>query len=209
MRVIQNILFTQFLLNAGSLKLEHQHTLISYSHCNNLSEIHTHSNQWGTMNSSPRLSLQVRETAGWARELSASCKEGSLEPAGQQGRRCPQSSRANAKGDQCGEEQNSGVWSSAISAVVWSLPQLYFESSMLHPSGYFCDKCMYHSNVLVSLMLSGEFAQEPMGGPWLFLTALLASVEFPQEPTYGWSRSADTATLTTRADVSPCQMCLF
>ena len=34
---------------------------------------------------------------------------------------------------------------------------------------------------------------------------------FPQEPIYGWSRSADTAVLIMCADVlgaSPCQMCL-
>ena len=32
------------------------------------------------------------------------------------------------------------VWNSAVSAVVWSLPQLYLESGVLHPSGVF-DKC--------------------------------------------------------------------
>ena len=68
-----------------------------------------------------------------------SCKEGSLVPGGQQGRPSPQSSRADppladAKGDQCGLEQHSGVWSSAVAAVVWSLPQLYLESGGLHPS---------------------------------------------------------------------------
>ena len=34
---------------------------------------------------SQNLRLQVRETAWWARESSASCKEGSLQPSGQQG----------------------------------------------------------------------------------------------------------------------------
>ena len=48
---------------------------------------------------------------------------------------------ADAKGDQCGVEQHSGMWSSAVSAVVWSLPQLYLESGILHPSGSF-DKCL-------------------------------------------------------------------
>ena len=33
------MLFIQLLLNAGSLKVEHQHTLITYSHSNNLREI--------------------------------------------------------------------------------------------------------------------------------------------------------------------------
>ena len=61
-------------------------------------------------------------------------------------------------------------------------------------------------NVLAPLMQSVEFAQKPMGDTWLFcLTSLLASVEFPQEPICGWSRSADTAALTTCASVSPCQ----
>ena len=32
---------------------------------------------------------------------------------------------ADAKGDHYGMEQHSGVWSSAISAMVLSLPQLY------------------------------------------------------------------------------------
>ena len=91
---------------------------------------------------SQRPSLQVWETARWARESSESCKEGSLEPGGQQGRRSPQSSRAeplvaDAKGDQHGEEQHSGMRSSAVSAVIWILPQLYLESAVLHPSGSF------------------------------------------------------------------------
>ena len=91
---------------------------------------------------SQSLSLWVKETAQWAKELSASCKKGSLEPDGRQGRQSPQSSRADppvadAKGDQCGVEQHSGMWSSAVSAVVWSLPQLYLESGVLHPSGSF------------------------------------------------------------------------
>ena len=89
---------------------------------------------------SQSLSLQVQETARWARELSESCKEGSLEPGGQQGRRSPQSSRAerpvaHVKEDQYGTKQPSGVWSSAVSAMVWSLPQLYPESGGVHPSG--------------------------------------------------------------------------
>ena len=53
------MLFTQLLLNAGSLKVEHQHTLITHSHANNLREIegtHRHSNQWGITNPSPRAS---------------------------------------------------------------------------------------------------------------------------------------------------------
>ena len=75
---------------------------------------------------SQSLILQVQETARWAGELSASCKEGSPEPRGQQGRQSPQSSRAellvtDAKGDQLDVKQHSGVWSLAVSAVVWNL----------------------------------------------------------------------------------------
>ena len=93
----------------------------------------------GDKHKSQSLGLQVWETARWARESSASCKEGSLEPGGQQGRRSPQSSRAapsaaDAKGDQRGVEQHCGVWSSAVSAVLWSLPQLYLERGVLLPS---------------------------------------------------------------------------
>ena len=51
---------------------------------------------------------------------------------------------------------------------------------------------------------------------WVFsisvLAPQLASEEFAQEPIYGWSCSADMATLTSCADilgVSPCQMCLL
>ena len=95
---------------------------------------------------SQSLSLQVWETAWGARESSASCKGRSLEPGGQQYRRSPQSSRAeppapDAKGDQRGVGQHSGVWSSAVSAVVWSLPQLYLGSGILHFSGSL-DKCL-------------------------------------------------------------------
>ena len=49
----------------------------------------------------------------------------------------PEPPVADAKGDQCGMEQHSGVWSSAASAVVWSLSQLYLESCVFHPSGSF------------------------------------------------------------------------
>ena len=89
---------------------------------------------------SQSLSLQVWETAQRARELSASFKKGSLGPGGQQGGRSLQSSRAEplaagAEGDQHGMEQHSGVWSSSVSAMVWSLPQLYLESGALHTYG--------------------------------------------------------------------------
>ena len=98
---------------------------------------------------SPRLTQDVRcdlgqTTSDLSSRLfsSASCKDGSLEPGGQQGRQSPPSIRAeplvaDAKGGQRGVEQPSGVWGWADSAVVWSLPQLYLESGGLCPSGSF------------------------------------------------------------------------
>ena len=89
---------------------------------------------------SQSLSPQIQETARWASELLVSWKEDSPKPGGQWGRQSPQSIRAepqvaDAKGDQRGVEQHYGTWSSAVSAVVWGLPQLYLESCVLHPSG--------------------------------------------------------------------------
>ena len=40
---------------------------------------------------------------------------------------------ADTKGDPWGVEQHCGVWSLAVSTVVWNLPQLYLESGVLHP----------------------------------------------------------------------------
>ena len=91
---------------------------------------------------------------------------------------------ADAKGDQRGMGQHSGVWSSAVSAVVWSLPQLYPESGGLHPPGSL-DKCLGTSDAK-----GGTHA-----GAYLW-----------------WSCSADTAVLIPCADilgVSACQTCLL
>ena len=44
---------------------------------------------------------------------------------------------ADAKGDERGMEQHSGVRSLDVSAAVWNLPQLYLESGVLYPSGSF------------------------------------------------------------------------
>ena len=133
--------FMQLLLSADSLKVEHQHTLISYSHSDDLRETtHTQPSMGDNEPEPQSLSLQVRETARWARELPASCKGGSLEPGGQQGRRSPQSSRTGLQWPmprKISMEQHSGVWGSALLAVVWSLPQFYLESGALHPSESF------------------------------------------------------------------------
>ena len=49
---------------------------------------------------------------------------------------------ADAKGDQRGMGQHSGVWSSAVSAVVWNLPQLYLENGVHPPLLGLFDKCL-------------------------------------------------------------------
>ena len=138
---------------------------------------------------SQSLSLQVQETARWAKVLSASCKGGSPEPGGQQGRQSPQSSRAeppaaNVKGEQCGM------------AALWCV-ELGCLSSGLEPVS----------------VTPWKWWTPPF---WVYsvnvLAPLLASVEFPQKPICGWCRSADMATLTTCADmvsVSSYQTCLL
>ena len=75
--------------------------------------------------------------AQWARESSTSFKKTLWSQMGSRA----EPPVANAKGDQHGMEQHSGVRSSAVSAVVWSLPQLYLETGGLPPSGSF-DKCL-------------------------------------------------------------------
>ena len=95
---------------------------------------------------SQSLSLQVQETARWTKEPSASCKEGLLEPGGQQGRRSPQSSRAEPLAVMPSEI--SVVWSSALVCGArlsqqWSGACLSYtrESGAFHPSGS-RDKCL-------------------------------------------------------------------
>ena len=39
-------------------------------------------------------------------------------------------------------EQHSGVWNSAVSAVVWKLPQLYLENGVYPPLLGLFDKCL-------------------------------------------------------------------
>ena len=68
---------------------------------------------------------------------------------------------SDAKGGQRDMEQHSGVWSSAVSAVVWSLTPLYLESGALHPLGLLISD-------LAPLVASGEFAQGPTLQTWLF-----------------------------------------
>ena len=136
------------------------------------------------MKPSQSVSLQVQETAWWARESSASFKEGSLEPGAQQGRQSIQSAGHSLWQLMPKETAWHGaaylyVELSCLS-MVWSLPQLYFES-------------------LLGLLVS-------------VLSPLMPRGEFPQEPTCGWSLSADVALLITWAavlGVSPCQMCLL
>ena len=77
---------------------------------------------------SQSLSLQVWETAQRARELSASFKKGSLGPGGQQAGEVLSPAGQSLRQlmpREISVEQHSGVWSLAVSTVVWNLPQLY------------------------------------------------------------------------------------
>ena len=129
------------------------------------------------MNSSPRVSVcrSGRQHGG-----QGNCQRLARQDLQSQVGSSPQSSRAeppeaDAKGDLCGMEQHSGVWNSAVSAVVSNLLQLYLESGVLHPSGLF-DKCLGTPNAKCGIF-PGAY-----GGTWLYcLISLLASVEFPQE----------------------------
>ena len=68
---------------------------------------------------------------------------------------------ADDKGDRHDMEQHSGEWSSAVSAAVWSLPQLYLENGVLHPLGLLI-------SILGPPLASGDYPQGlPMGGPTL------------------------------------------
>ena len=63
---------------------------------------------------------------------------------------------ANAKGDQCGMGQQSGVWNLAVSAVVWSLP--HYTLKVVYTPPFWA----FSINILALLMPSGELAQEPI-----------------------------------------------
>ena len=130
---------------------------------------------------SQNLSLQVWE---WARELSVSCKEGSLEPGGQQGRWSPRSSRAeplatDAKGDQRG--RSSTVVCGAQLSQQWS------------------GTCLSYTLKVVFSTLPGLLIT--------VLAPLMASGEFPQELICGRSCSADMAVLVTCADILDVPLC--
>ena len=78
----------------------------------------------------------------------------SREPGGQWGRQSPQSSRAKplaatAKGDQCGVEQHSGLWSFSVACLSYTLKVVY--------STFLC-------LILVPLRANGDCPQEPNYG---------------------------------------------
>ena len=111
---------------------------------------------------SQSLSLQVWETAEWARGLSVSCMEGSLELGGQKDRQSPQSSRAeppvtDGKGDQ---HSGEAPWCVELSCL----------SSGLEPAS----------------VVTWKWCAPPSGS-FSVLAPLMASVEFAQEPVYAWS----------------------
>ena len=130
---------------------------------------------------SQNLSLMVRETVLWAREL---LQGRSPDPGGEQSKWSPQSSKAeppvaNAKGDEHGVEQHqSRAWLSQQ----WSGACRSYTFRVVH-------------STLPGLLIS-------------VLASLMARGEFPQKPICGWSHSADLAILIICAilGVSPCQM---
>ena len=93
-------------------------------------------------------------------------------------------SSCRCQGDQCGVEQHCVCGTQLCQQ--WSGACLSYTLKVVY-------------STLLSLFIS-------------VLEPLVASGEFPQEPIYGWSRSADTAVLITYTDilgVSSCQMCLL
>ena len=134
---------------------------------------------------SESLSLQVWETAHWARELSASCREGSRWAAGQR-KFLVQQRRASH-----GQCQERSVWHEA--ALWWV--ELSYLSSGLEPASvtpwkwcappfWVFDKCLVTPD-----------------GMWGICSGA-----------YAWSHSADMVILITCAimlGVSPCQMCVL
>ena len=120
--------------------------------------------------------------------------------------------QGRASGGQC---QGRSSWHGA---ALWCVELSCLSSGLESASVVSWKSCtpsfwVFLINALATPMPSAVFAQEPMGGAWLFcLTPLLASVELPQEPIYAWSRCADLANLTTCAHIlsaSPCQTCLL
>ena len=142
------------------------------------------------------LSLQVQETARWTRGLSASCKEGPLEPGGQQGRQSPQSIRAEPPAAMTREI--SVAWSSTL--VCGARPSRQWSGACLS----------YTLKVVYSTLL--DLLNKCLGPPdakcrifpgaygW-YMAVLLDSPAgqcglFPGAYLW-WSRSADMAILIT------------
>ena len=93
-----------------------------------------------------------------------------------------------------------GCLSSGLELVCHTLKMVYFPFLGLF------DKCLGSPDVKCGIG-PGAYGRHMA----VLLDTLLASVEFAQAPSYGWSHSADMAVLVTCADilgVSPCQMCL-
>ena len=134
-------LFAQLSLHAGSLRVECQHTYNpthTLTTWENIIHSHTHSNPWGIVNPSPRVSVcrSGRQHGGQGSHQRLIRKDLQIQADSR-----AEPPAADAKGDQRGVGQPAGVWSSAVSAVVWSLPQLHLGSGVLHPSGS-PDRCL-------------------------------------------------------------------
>ena len=111
---------------------------------------------------SQSLSLQVRETAQWAGESSASCKGESLEPDGQQGRRSLQSIRAEPPAGM--PREISVAWSSTLVCGA-------------RLSQQWAGACLSYNFKVVDSPLLGLLIS--------VLAPLMPREELTQEPTYG------------------------
>ena len=185
------MLFTQLLLNACSLKVEHQYTLISYPQPDSLRQIeYTHTSQCGIKNLSPRVSV---------------CRSG-RQHGGQGSPQCLARKDLHSQVGSRAGEVPSPAWQSLQwlmqreISVAWSITLV----CGARPSQQWSGACLSYTLTVVDSTLLDLFNKclGPPASKWGIC----------QEPIYGWSCSADESVLTTCADisgVSPCQLCLF
>ena len=103
--------------------------------------------------------------------------------------------QGRASGTRC---QGRSAWRGA---ALWGV-ELSCLSSGLEPASVTPSKCctppfwVFLISVLAPLVPNVEFSQESIGDTWLFcFIPVLASMDFPQEPVYGWSCSAEMLVL--------------
>ena len=121
--------------------------------------------------------------------MSASCKEGSPQPGGQQADKALSPARQSLQWPK--PREVSVAWSSTL---VCGAPL-----SQQWSGACLSDTLTVVDSTLLVLLIK-------------VLAPLMASGDFPQKPIYGWSCSAGMAVLVMCADVLnvfPCQMCLL